>query len=108
MKLFRGVLFKDKNSLHEDILSSDDAITVKARSTIQKFCRLGSSRPRKTLYNFLEKELNVKLSGPSFDVLGQKEHPRFECTDKNEFCKETYKVIMELKAKESITGQRKI
>lgn len=106
MKLFRGVWFKDKNSTHDDILTSNDEIIVKVRSTIQKFCRLGSSRPRKTLYNFLEKELDIKLSSPSFDILGKKEHPRFECTNKNEFYKETYRVIMQIKAKQSITGQR--
>lgn len=99
MKLFTGMLFKNKDALHEDILTSDDTIIVQARSTMQKFCRLGSSRPRATLYDFLEKELDIKLSTSKLDKLGQKEHPRFECTNKDEFYRETYKVIKKLKAK---------
>ncbi len=94
--------------MQEDILTSNDTIIVKARSTMQKFCRLGSSRPRATLYDFLEKELDIKLSTSHVTSYSEKEHPRFECTNKDEFCKETYKVIMKLKAKKNIQGQRVI
>ena len=106
MKLFKSMLFKNKNHVQEDILTSNDTIVVKARTTLQKFCRLGSSRPRATLYDFLEKELDIKLSTSHTTKFSTKEHPRFECTNKDEFYKETYKVIMKLKAKDTTLGQQ--
>jgi len=101
MKFFKSILYKENQCNKKEILESNDEITLKVRNTIKKLCRLGSSRPRVILYDFLEKELNVKLTTLHSDNIWQKDHPRFECTNLDELCKETHRVVMKLKQKKN-------
>ena len=98
MKLFRATPLKD-------MMISDDPFVVQARKTLEKFCREGSSRPKKILYNYLERELGVQLKPSNTASLFQTEHPRFECTNKYEFCKITFKLMLELKTKNKVLNQ---
>lgn len=95
MKMFRGSIF-------QDMLLSNNANVKKAKTAIRKFCDNGSSRQRDSLYDFLDNELDIRMNRISYDCKDKRrDHPRFECTNKQEVSSVVYRVVLELEAKKS-------
>lgn len=93
MKIFRACVLKD-------MITNNSENALKAKSAIRKFCDNGSSRQKNTLYDFLDRELGIRMNRLPYDYKSRgTEHPRFECTDKEAVSSVMYRIIMELEAK---------